>query len=406
MKLTEREITQYRPPQGKADHIIFDENLAGFGLRYRDGRRVWLFQYAFVSDGNRVNRRMTFGTFPDLPPAKARSIAADLAAKVRLGQDPAADKAVKRSEAGHTFGRLVAGYLEQKRNELRPRSYVEVERYLDVYAKSLHGLPASGVDLKKVAAFLDTVAKDCGAVSANRARGALSALFVWAMRKGLHDNNPVILSESRPEQSRDRVLTDDEIAAIWNNTGDIEYADIIRLLILTGQRAGEIAGLRWSEIDFERGLISLPGERTKNGRAHEIPMSPAVVTILEARPKGGEFVFGRGTGGFSGWGRSKQRLDAALAVKLGNPLPAWVIHDLRRTAATRMIDLGELPHVVEAILNHVSGHKGGVAGIYNRSLYKNEKAKALAVWAEHVLAIARGDKGSNVTPIHRAKKSN
>jgi integrase len=401
MKLTERGIAQHRPPTGKADHIVFDEDLAGFGLRYRDGRRTWIFQYAFGGGDGRVNRRLTFGNFPDLTPTKARSIAADLSAKVRLGQDPAADKKLRHADARNNFGRLVAGYLDFKKNEVRDSSYGELERYLDRYAKPLHALPASSVDLKRIADLLDIIAKERGAVSANRARTSLSAMFSWAMRKGLHDHNPVANTEPRKEQTRHRVLTDTELAVVWNTVGAGDYGAIVKLLILTGQRAAEIAELRWPEIDFDRGLISLPAERTKNGRPHEVPMSAAVVEILGGqKSRDRDYVFGRDDGPFSGWGKSKERLDKALADKLGKPLPHWTIHDLRRTAATRMADLGEAPHVIEAILNHVSGQRAGVAGIYNRALYKAEKAQALSKWATHVLAIAKGKK-SNVTPMRR-----
>jgi integrase len=400
MKLTAQEIARHRPPHGKSDYIVFDEDLPGFGLRYRDGRRSWVYQYAFGSGETRVNRRMSYGTFPDLPPAKARSIAADLAAKVRLGQDPAADKKVNRADARNSFGKLVDRYLAFKKTELRDRSYGEIERYLDDYAKPLHGLPAPAVDLRRIADFLDTVAKEHGAVSANRARTSLSAMFAWAMRKALHNQNPVIHTEARKERSRHRVLSDAEIGTVWNSLPDNDYGNIIKLLTLTGQRASEIGGLRWSEIDFDRELISLAAERTKNARPHEIPMSEPVRKILKARSRSEnrDLIFGSGEGGFSGWGKSKDRLDQAIADKLGKPLPDWVVHDLRRTAATRMADLGELPHVIEAVLNHVSGQRAGIAGIYNRAPYKAEKAQALEKWATHILAVAKGQK-INVTPL-------
>jgi integrase len=396
MKLSAQAIRDYRPPAGKSDHIVFDEDLSGFGLRYRDGRKTWVFQYAFGTGESRVNARMTLGEYPALPPAKARETAQDLYAKVRLGQHPAADKKVSRGEARNTFGRLVRDYLEFKQSELRDASYVEVERYLNRYARALHGLPATAIDRKRIADFLDSIARHSGPVSANRARTSLSALFAWAMRKGLHDSNPVVATETRKEKSRHRVLTDPELSTVWNMLGDGDYADILRLLILTGQRAREIADLRWSEIDFDRDLISLPPERTKNARPHEVPMSGAVRDILKARTGTRDFVFGVGAGGFSGWTRCKERLDRRIGDELGKPLPHWTVHDLRRTAATRMVDLGEGPHIVEAVLNHVSGHR--VAGIYNRSLYKAEKAQALSKWATHVLAVAKGKK-SNVTPI-------
>ena len=158
------------------------------------------------------------------------------------------------------------------------------------------------------------------------------------------------------------------------------------MLILTAQRANEIAALRWDEIDFDRDVISLPGPRTKNGRPHEIPMAATVRQLLQSQPKTDDrdLVFGKGAGPFSGFSRCKEALDKELEqLNGGKALAPWVHHDLRRTTATRMADIGIQPHVIEAVLNHVSGHRGGVAGIYNRASYAAEKAQALARWDEH-----------------------
>jgi integrase len=414
MRLTAQEIARYRPPQGKDDHIVFDEDLSGFGLRYRAGKRVWIYQYAFGSGEERTNARMTLGEYPALSPAKARDTAQDLYAKVRLGQHPASDKRKNRSEARHTFGRLVATYLERQRGEMRDSSHAEVSRYLDRYASSLHGLPASAIDRKRIADLLDTIAKEHGVISANRARGALSALFGWAIRRGLHDNNPVIGTEQRKERTRDRVLSDAELAAIWNAAdttqqqgsiryganGNSDFHNIVRLLIMTGQRASEIAGLRWNEINFDEDLIALPAERTKNGHPHTIPLSPLVRDILKAQAQTRGLVFGFGDTGFVGWHKAKKRLDERIADKLGAPLPHWTIHDLRRTLATGFQRLGVRLEVTEAILNHVGGSRSGVAGIYQRHDWATEKRVALDAWAAHVLTVVSGKgKKGNVTPI-------
>jgi integrase len=394
MKLTAQTVARYQPPQGRPDHIVFDEDLSGFGLRYRAGRRTWVFQYAFGSGEGRVNARMTLGEYPGLSATKARDTAQDLYARVRLGQHPASDKKKSRSEARHTFGRLVNGYLEYKRNELRNSSYAEQARFLDRYAKSLHGLPATAIDRKKIADLLDVVAKERGPVSANRARTSLSALFSWSIRRGLHDSNPVIGTEQRRERSRNRVLNDSELAKIWNALSGGDYSDIIRLLILTGQRAGEISGLRWDEIVFDENLISLPAERCKNGRPHQFPLASAASDILKARPRTREHVFGAGKSGFDGWAKCKTRLDARAKVS------DWVVHDLRRTFAIGLQRLGVRLEVTEAILNHVSGSRGGVAGIYQRHDWATEKRAALDAWAGHVLAVVSGKKGkSNVMPM-------
>jgi integrase len=395
MKLTTQTIANYHPPEGK-DHIVFDEELSGFGLRYRNGKRTWIYQYAFGSGDARVNARMTLGEFPALPATKARETAQDLYAKVRLGQHPAAEKKQNRQEHRNTFGRLVSGYLEFKKNEVRSRTYVLTDLYLNKKAKSLHGLPAGVIDRRKIAELLDEIAKNSGATSANRARSALSAMFSWAMRKGLHDSNPVVATEKRRERSRDRALSDNELAAVWKVLGAKDYGDILRLLILTGQRANEIGGLRWSEIDFDNDLISLPAPRTKNNQAHSIPMSEPVLQILRARKRTRDLVFGRGAIGFNGWNRSKCLLDA----KIAGGLASWRVHDLRRTFATGLQRLGVRLEVTEAILNHVGGNRAGVGGIYRRYDWATEKQQALDAWAAHVLAVVSGKKGkSNVTPI-------
>jgi integrase len=153
---------------------------------------------------------------------------------------------------------------------------------------------------------------------------------------------------------------------------------------------------------LEHSLISLPGERTKNARAHQVPMSSAVRSILKEHPKTEkrELLFGYGDGPFSGWSKSKEALDERILKATKKALPHWTPHDLRRTTATRMADLGIQPHVIEAVLNHVSGHKGGIAGVYNRAIYAAEKRQALEIWADHIAAVL-ADRKSNVTSLRR-----
>jgi integrase len=206
-------------------------------------------------------------------------------------------------------------------------------------------------------------------------RASLSTFFGWCIQHGLVEQNPVIGTQVAPEQSRDRVLSMDELAAIWRACGDDAYGSIVRMLILTGQRREEIGGLRWDEVRDD--MIVLPGDRTKNKRTHIIPLSDPARDIPAAQPRTGEYVFGRR---FVSWSHRKQGLDNQLK------LDAWTVHDLRRSAATHMAEIGIAPHIIEAILNHVSGHKAGVAGIYNRASYDKEKRVALSLWADHVMA--------------------
>jgi integrase len=388
MRLTAQSTDGLKLKPGESDRIWFDDAIPGFGLRVRDtGSRSWIFQYKIGSK----TRRLVIGQASAVKLGRAREIASEHHAKVKLGRDPAGEKRVQVERASHTFGTLVKKYLDQQRAELRPGSYREVARHLERHAAPLHPFALDTIDQRIVADRLGGIDKNSGAVTANRVRATMSAMFSWGMREGLVLANPVANTNKRAERPRDRVLTDPELRLIWHALNGGQYATIIKLLLLTAQRVSEIAGLRWSEIDFDRGVISLPAERTKNGRPHDIPMAPTLRALLQAEPKvdGRDLVFGKPGGGpFSGLSRCKERLDARIA-KLNNglPLAPWVHHDLRRSAATGMANINVAPHIIEAVLNHVSGHKGGIAGIYNRATYSAEKAQALARWDEHVASV-------------------
>jgi integrase len=386
MKLTQKAVTALDVPDGKAEAIFFDDDLPGLGLRLRrGGARTWVYQYKI----GRQHRRITLGTATALPLAQARDTARDLHAQVRLGRDPAGEKAEGRVRAAETMEAALRTYLTHARARLRTRSYVEVERHLLKHAKPLHGLQLVKIDRRAVASVISAIAAASGAVASNRTRASLAAFFGWAIREGLTDSNPVAGTGRQPEKSRERVLTDEELRAIWAATNrDDGYSAVVRLLMLTGQRASEIAGLRWSEVEKDR--IVLPPERTKNGRLHSVPMSEPVRAILESRPRQDGFVFGRREGRpLTGWSVGKRALDERIRA-LDVSVPPWTLHDLRRTMATRMADLGVAPHVIEACLNHVSGHQGGVAGIYNRASYEGQKRQALALWAKYLVTLAEG----------------
>jgi integrase len=218
------------------------------------------------------------------------------------------------------------------------------------------------------------------------------------MKEGvvLPRGNPAASTNKRAERPRDRVLSDAELKLVWNAVPDDDYGSILKLLILTGARAEEISGLQWSEIDKD--AINLPGSRTKNKRAHTIPLSEPARAIIASIERGKRIhVFGRDDSGFYGWAKCKYRLDH----KLGDAAAPWRVHDLRRTAVTHMAELGVQPHIIEAVINHVSGHKAGVAGVYNHAAYRQEKREALILWAEHVTALVEGRKAI-VVPMKRA----
>ena len=360
------------------------------------GARTWIYQYKI---GNQ-HRRITLGSLAALTPARARETAGELHAAARLGRDPAVEKSEGRARAGETMGAILSGYLARQRGHLRPRSYVECERHLLKNCKPLLGLLLSKIDRRTVATRISDIASTNGAVSANRARAALSAFFSWAMREGLLDNNPVIGTNRQKETARSRVLSDDELKVILRACGSDDYGTIIRLLMATGQRANEIGALRWSEVLDDQ--IVLPPSRVKNNRAHAIPLVPAVRAIFAGRERNGEFVFGRRQGlPFGGWSQSKSALDRRIDA-MDHKLEPWVIHDLRRTMATRTAESGTPPHIIEAILNHASGHKAGVAGIYNRASYEPQKRISLEKWSNHLETLISGKRSSKVVNLYRA----
>lgn len=392
MKLTKATVASLKLPQGKSEMIVFDEALPGFGLRIRSGgKRSWIAQYRLGSK----QRRVTIGTVETLDADEARRRARSALSKVHLGTDPQLEKAEARAQAAVTLGSVVDSYLSgYASTRLKPRTFAEVERYLRSHWASLSKLPIRRVERADVAARLGSIAVENGRFASNRARAALGSLYAWAIAEGLTDANPVVGTRKAVDEiRRDRVLTDEELRLIWRQAGEGDYGAIVRLLILTGQRREEIAAMTWEEVDLERATWRIGGERTKNARAHEVILAQPAMKILATRRRsdGRALVFGS-HGPFSGWSKAKASLDARMAAASeGRASASWRLHDIRRTVATRLSDLGVLPHVVEAVLNHISGHKAGVAGIYNRSSYAAEKRDALTLWGDHVTALVEGE---------------
>jgi integrase len=260
-----------------------------------------------------------------------------------------------------------------------------------LHFKPLHRMQIDQMTRRDVAARLTKIATEVSPITAHRARAALNALFTWAMQEGLAETNPVVGTRNPPTSvPGDRVLNDVELAAVWTAcSGNGQFGKIVRLLILTGCRRAEIGGLRWTEIKPD-GSLQLPPERTKNGRGHVLPLPQMALDIIKTVPQivGRDLLFGvRGARGFRDWERKAADLDQ----RLGDSVKEWHLHDIRRSVATRMCDLGIAPHVVEQILNHVSGHKAGVAGLYNRSSYDREVKAALALWERYIGLIIDDD---------------
>jgi integrase len=213
----------------------------------------------------------------------------------------------------------------------------------------------------------------------------------WALDRGMIDLNPIAgLKPPHKEKARERVLSDLELASLMA-VADIEgypFGYAIKLLVLTGQRRSEVAEMKWLEIDLEGRTWTIPGSRSKNGHAHEVPLSAAAINVIRSLPRflNSEYVFTTtGRSPISGFGRAKNRFDDVLGFA------EWRTHDLRRTTASGMARLGVGPHVIEKVLNHKTGIISGVAAVYNRYAYENEKREALERWAIHISSLQRLD---------------
>ena len=284
MKLNAKTVAELALSDGKTDQIFFDEDLPGFGFRIRaGGRRSFVVQYRAAGR----TRRQTIGT--RVGAEQARKAAWQILAKVELGGDPQADKAKARLRAAHTMKAVVESFLAAKKAELRPASYRAAELYLQrgPYFKPLHPIGISDIKLEDVAACLTAITRDHGGITAGQARSMLSRLFGWAIGEGLCPGPNPVLDSNKPQAaiSRERVLTGVELSAIWNATdASDDYSRITRLLLLTGARREEIGGLRWTEIDLEKAIITLPPERTKNKRAHVIALSSPTLRRRSGAP--------------------------------------------------------------------------------------------------------------------------
>lgn len=388
------------------DRVIWDKGTPGLGLRVQSRKKSWIVRY-------RVAGAQRQKSLPgNLSLKKARAQAGEIRAGATRGADiieeGRAEAEARKREAeaakARQLGPIIEKYLAAAPQRLRPASLKVARIYLEgskdhLRWQLLKDRPADELTRREVLGVLENWS---GKVTAAQMLHHLSACLSWAVEKDLIDRNCVIGIKPPVEKvSRERVLTDDEIRQLWAATtatgGDTimdRYAKVLRVLLLTGQRRGEVGGMCRTELDLDRQVWRLPSERTKNALPHDVPLSQQVLEIIQAPElTAADHLFGRN--GFNAWHWAKRQLDAHL------PLAPWTVHDLRRTVVTGMAEIGIAPHIVEAIVNHVSGHKGGVAGVYNRAKYSQEKRAALQRWADHVERLVAGGAASNVVSMAR-----
>lgn len=384
-RLTDVLLRKITPPaKGQTD--IWDRSIPGFGIRVSAaGSRT--FQMVYRHNGK--FRRMSLGRYPAVSLKDARNRANAAISKISAGIDP---KAEASSPAGAVFANVLDQFVERHCwLENRPRTAAETERILRSEFLPLWRDRSAGTITKSdVVAAIDAIV-DRGTPSAARhAFAALRKMMNWCVQRGLIEASPCVnLSPPGQAKSRDRVLSDTELAKVLKAVDHVEYpfGKIVLLLLLTAQRRSEVGGMLWSEIDDKEALWTIPADRSKNGRPHVVPLSKEALKVLNSLPRfSSDLVFparARTRSAYSGFSKHKRSLDALSEVH------GWTLHDLRRTSATGMARLGVAPHVVERILNHTSGTFSGVAGIYNRFQYRDEMREAISIWSAHIAQIRR-----------------
>jgi integrase len=439
--LTVAAVKNYRP--GKARREIRDGGAQGLYLVVQpSGARSWCLRFR-RPDG--APAKLTLGTvdlsgrelegkpeigMPLSLPA-ARQLAAEVHRRRALGRDVIADQAAEKHRrriegedgAASTFGVLVRRFVSDhvQKKTRRPR---ETARLLglrisegdgdpDVVAGGLADRwadrPITEITSHDIYLVVDEAKRRGIPGLGRRNEGAsdprgrtmartLSKMFSWLVQHRKIATNPCLGMYVPPAPAaRDRVLTDAEIAKFWAAATQerAEFSAPLKLLLLTGCRLNEVAGMARSELSADGATWTIPGERTKNKRVHVVPLPLLASDLISIVESVSDLAFTtNGKTPVSGWSKIKKRLDRAMLV------PPWRLHDLRRTAATGMAEIGIAPHIVEAALNHVSGAKAGVAGTYNRAEYAKEKKAALESWAAHVIGVA-SDKPVNVVNLPR-----
>ncbi|RWR29477.1 DUF4102 domain-containing protein [Sinirhodobacter populi] len=409
MKLTAQTVDKMLPTDRRQE--IPDSLCVGLYLTVQPtGKKGWQVRYRHGG----VHRRMSLGAYPVLSLADARKRAREALAAASDGRDPAAEvkaaKAPKPVDDRDKIQTLVEQFDRRHLSSLR--SGQGVRRQLD-----RHVIPKWGnknvqtITRRDVIDLLDGLVDQGKATTANRIRAYLSKFFNWCASRDLIEVPPTLnVKAPAKERRRDRVLSDDEIRWFWlacEVTG-YPWDALGKVLLLTGQRMGEVSQMTDREIVGD--MWCLKAERTKNGRAHDVPLSKPVRAVLAsvARVDGVPGYVFTTTGETPVSGLSKARDNIAKHMlevaeeERGEPveIPHWTFHDLRRTAATGMARLGIPVRVTEAVLNHVSGTGGGIVAVYQRHDYADEKRQALSAWARFVMSLVEG-KADNVVRIAR-----
>jgi integrase len=425
-QLTALAVDNLKPTEKRRE--VPDGKIGGlFMIVQPSGAKSWALRYRIAGRP----RKFTIGAYPKVDLATARKGAQEAAGDIAGGIDPASRKRASRLAqiAANSTARnieTITGSFVQKHlaKKTKPSWAKEAERLLRVEIVGKWGKRnLAEITRTDVRRLLDDIAERAP-ITANRTLAVFRKLCNWAVSQQLILASPCTGIEApSDEHSRERVLGDDEIRLAWRAFDQVgwPFGPIGKLLLLTGARRDEVAGMHWAEIDFAKRTWMLPRERTKNSRPHAIPLCDAAIRVLESVPrigdgKGGLVFTSTGATAVSGFSRAKAAIDAAMVrirredakVRGDDPetIPAqekWVLHDLRRTVATNLQKLGVRLEVTEAVLNHVSGSRAGIVGVYQRHEYSAEKRAALDAWARYLDVIVSGLRAGNIVALSAAR---
>jgi integrase len=422
-KFTQILCERMRPP-AEGYITVWDTGLPGFGLRISSkGRRSWICLYR-VAGGKLVPETLgTMSLIPSLAEARNRARASMDAARsgvhpvqARKQKQAAEEKAAE--EQAYRLEQLIEDFIRKHHHGSRPRTIDAVRRLCKRALPYIGSKPVKQIVKADIRDMIDKLSEtrinawrgvDTGGalVEASGVLRHLRSCFRWALDNDLVATDPTLgirdPAGKKGARERTRVLSDPEIKALWQVAEEIGYpfGPIVQLLLLTGQREREVGDLVWSEI---KGRVwTLPGERAKNHRAHDIHLSDLAFEILDKLPRfvgdAGYLFSIDGTRPVQSYSDAKARIDRRLGELLPGMEP-WVLHDLRRTCTTGMARLGIPPHVADKVLNHRTGVISGVAGVYNKFQYLDDREDALDRWGEFVEALVYPDRaGSNVVAL-------
>jgi integrase len=403
-RLTIRSVEAMKP--GPARQEIPDSFLPGLYLIHQpSGAKGWAVRYRHQG----IPRKLTLGSYPGLGLKDARELAAKALRGVAEGRDPGREKTLARAAKADSVDRIVEEFFERHvRRSNRPRTAQETERLLRQHVlPRWRGRMVHEITRRDVLDILDRVVDGGAPIAANRVLAAVRKFLNWCVARDILAASPCAgVKPPSAERARDRVLSDDELRLVWAAAEKLggTFGPLVKLLALTGQRRDEVARMAWEEVDIVNRVWTLPAERTKNNKPHEVPLSEAALAVLQRVPRITESPFILTTNGgaspASGYSKGKRRLDALLPADM----PAWRLHDLRRTSASGLARLGVNLPVIEKVLNHASGSFAGIVGVYQRHSFADEKRAGLEAWGNFVTALVEGKPASKVVRL-REKRS-